>query len=199
MPCPSPLCVSLSELRQEAAGQDAGAHVHGCASEPADTRGCATRRSPTRFQVFGPVLACTTFVTEEEALRLANDSEFGLGAAVISADEEVRAAFQPRGCRALYAPRVRWHCRPWWPSLWAPDDARHEHWSMCTHSAGEPDARAAVLLQRCRRVSAALEAGVTWINCAQPCFCQVCGWPPSAEALACDELSSVNTSWTLFG
>ena len=35
------------------------------------------------------MLACTTFVTEEEALRLANDSEFGLGAAVISADEEV--------------------------------------------------------------------------------------------------------------
>lgn len=42
-------------------------------------------------QVFGPVLAATTFVTEEEALRLANDSEFGLGAAVISADEEVTA------------------------------------------------------------------------------------------------------------
>ena len=26
--------------------------------------------------------------------------------------------------------------------------------------------------QRCRRVAAALEAGVVWINCSQPCFCQ---------------------------
>ena len=41
-------------------------------------------------EVFGPVLATTTFATEEEALHLANDHEFGLGAAVISADLEVR-------------------------------------------------------------------------------------------------------------
>ncbi len=27
-------------------------------------------------------------------------------------------------------------------------------------------------MQRCRRVAAALECGVSWINCAQPCFCQ---------------------------
>lgn len=37
-------------------------------------------------EVFGPVLAVRTFRTEEEALRLANDSRFGLGAAVISSD-----------------------------------------------------------------------------------------------------------------
>lgn len=43
-----------------------------------------------REEIFGPVLAATTFKTEEEAIQLANDSEFGLAGAVISADEEVR-------------------------------------------------------------------------------------------------------------
>lgn len=37
-------------------------------------------------EVFGPVLACATFKTEAEALDLANDSEFGLAAAVFSKD-----------------------------------------------------------------------------------------------------------------
>ena len=42
-----------------------------------------------REEVFGPVLAAMTFKTEEEAVQLANDSEFGLAGAVISADEQV--------------------------------------------------------------------------------------------------------------
>lgn len=41
-----------------------------------------------REEIFGPVLAACTFSSEEEAVRLANDSEFGLAAAVISADPE---------------------------------------------------------------------------------------------------------------
>lgn len=45
------------------------------------------------MQVFGPVLACATFVSEAEAVRMANDHEFGLGGAVISADSEVTIAF----------------------------------------------------------------------------------------------------------
>lgn len=40
-----------------------------------------------REEIFGPVLAVATFNTEEEALQLANGSQFGLGGAVISADE----------------------------------------------------------------------------------------------------------------
>ena len=43
-------------------------------------------------EIFGPVLAAATFSTEEEALAVANDSQFGLGAAVISADMEVSMA-----------------------------------------------------------------------------------------------------------
>lgn len=67
-----------------------------------------------RNEVFGPVLACTTFRSEEEAIRLANEHEFALAGAVCSAD-----------------------------------------------------------LERCERVVRALDAGITWVNCSQPCFCQL--------------------------
>jgi len=39
-------------------------------------------------EIFGPVLAVMTFKTEEEALRLANGSQYGLGAAIITNDKE---------------------------------------------------------------------------------------------------------------
>lgn len=39
-------------------------------------------------EIFGPVLAIHTFETEEEAVRLANDTEYGLGNAVISNDDD---------------------------------------------------------------------------------------------------------------
>ncbi|KAF8072370.1 ALDH10A8 [Scenedesmus sp. PABB004] len=64
-------------------------------------------------EIFGPVLAVGTFRTEAEAVSLANDSEYGLAGAVISADAE-----------------------------------------------------------RCRRVAEALEVGIVWVGCSQPCFCQ---------------------------
>lgn len=67
-----------------------------------------------REEVFGPVLASATFSTEEEAVAIANASEYGLAAAVISAD-----------------------------------------------------------MDRCKRVAAAMETGIVWINCSQPCFAQV--------------------------
>mmetsp|Transcript_11954 Transcript_11954/g.6010 ORF Transcript_11954/g.6010 Transcript_11954/m.6010 type:complete len:94 (+) Transcript_11954:1214-1495(+) len=37
-------------------------------------------------EIFGPVLAVTTFRTEEEALEIANDSIFGLGAGIWTRD-----------------------------------------------------------------------------------------------------------------
>lgn len=53
-------------------------------------------------EIFGPVLAVTTFRGEDEAVRLANDSEFGLAAAVMSADraraERVADAFEVGVC-----------------------------------------------------------------------------------------------------
>ncbi len=51
-----------------------------------------------REEIFGPVLCARPFDTEEEALRLANDSRHGLAAAVMSDDEgrceRVAAAFR---------------------------------------------------------------------------------------------------------
>eukprot|EP00854_Cymbomonas_tetramitiformis_P019439 gene19439-23242_t len=73
-----------------------------------------TSMSIWKEEVFGPVLAVKTFATEEEAIALANDTQYGLAAAVISADE-----------------------------------AR---------------------LQSC---TDALRCGIVWVNCSQPCFCQL--------------------------
>jgi len=41
-----------------------------------------------REEIFGPVLCVTSFSTEDEAVYLANDTAFGLGAAVISQNSE---------------------------------------------------------------------------------------------------------------
>lgn len=50
-------------------------------------------------EIFGPVVCIRPFETEEEAVRLANDSRFGLAAAVMSADE-ARAERVARAFRA---------------------------------------------------------------------------------------------------
>ncbi|XP_057459558.1 aminoaldehyde dehydrogenase 2, peroxisomal [Actinidia eriantha] len=81
--------------------------------EPAIITDVTTSMQIWREEVFGPVLCVKTFGTEEEAIELANDTHYGLGAAVISKD-----------------------------------------------------------LDRCERVTKALQAGVVWVNCSQPCFCQ---------------------------
>lgn len=52
-----------------------------------------------REEIFGPVVCIRPFETEEEAIRLANDSRFGLAAAVMSADD-ARAERVARGFRA---------------------------------------------------------------------------------------------------
>ncbi|KAG0482485.1 hypothetical protein HPP92_010569 [Vanilla planifolia] len=62
---------------------------------------------------FGPVLCVKTFRSEEEAIELANDTQYGLAGAVISKDPA-----------------------------------------------------------RCNRITEAIQAGIMWINCSQPCFCQ---------------------------
>ena len=64
-------------------------------------------------EIFGPVLCVARFTTELEALRLANASQYGLAAAVMSGD-----------------------------------------------------------LERANRVARSLEAGIIWINCSQPTFCE---------------------------
>lgn len=50
-------------------------------------------------EIFGPVLAVTTFKTMEEALEIANDTQYGLGAGVWSRNGNLAirwgAAFRP--------------------------------------------------------------------------------------------------------
>jgi betaine-aldehyde dehydrogenase len=50
-------------------------------------------------EIFGPVLCVRTFASEEEAVCVANDSIYGLAAAVLSADEE-RCARVAKNLRA---------------------------------------------------------------------------------------------------
>lgn len=52
--------------------------------EPTVITGVTREHSLWRNEVFGPVLAVSTFRTEDDAVAMANDCEFGLGAAVIS-------------------------------------------------------------------------------------------------------------------
>ncbi|XP_022921521.1 betaine aldehyde dehydrogenase 1, chloroplastic [Cucurbita moschata] len=81
--------------------------------EPAIVTNVTTSMQLWREEVFGPVLCVKTFSSEDEAIELANDTIYGLGAAVISND-----------------------------------------------------------LERCERVTKALQAGIVWVNCSQPCFTQ---------------------------
>jgi betaine-aldehyde dehydrogenase len=55
-----------------------------------------------REEIFGPVLCVRTFATEQEALDLANDTEFGLAATIVTIDTE-RAR---RVARALQAGHI---------------------------------------------------------------------------------------------
>ncbi|CAK9330175.1 unnamed protein product [Citrullus colocynthis] len=81
--------------------------------EPAIITNVTTSMQIWKEEVFGPVLCVKTFSSEDEAIELANDTIYGLGAAVISND-----------------------------------------------------------LERCDRVAKALQAGIVWVNCSQPCFTQ---------------------------
>ena len=65
-----------------------------------------------REEIFGPVLAVTTFKTEEEALRIANDTPYGLGAGVWSRD--MNTAF--RMGKGIKAGRVWTNCYHAYPA-----------------------------------------------------------------------------------
>ena len=63
-------------------------------------------------EIFGPVLALTTFKDDEEAIRIANDSVYGLGAGVWSRD--VNRCY--RAGRAIQAGRVWTNCYNIYPA-----------------------------------------------------------------------------------
>jgi aldehyde dehydrogenase len=63
-------------------------------------------------EIFGPVLAVTTFKDEAEALEIANDTQYGLGAGVWSRDGNVAY----RMGRAIKAGRVWTNCYHAYPA-----------------------------------------------------------------------------------
>ncbi|MGC4075541.1 MAG: aldehyde dehydrogenase family protein [Rubrivivax sp.] len=65
-----------------------------------------------REEIFGPVLAVTTFKTEQEALDIANDTPYGLGAGVWSRDGTTAY----RAGRAIKAGRVWTNCYHAYPA-----------------------------------------------------------------------------------
>ncbi|TDF81801.1 aldehyde dehydrogenase family protein [Pseudomonas sp. H9] len=103
-----------------AAGMEAGARLL-CGGTRPSTLPCGYFISPTVFtdvpldsalwreEIFGPVLCVRSVVSEAEAVALANDSEFGLVASVVSADhqaaERVANALQA-GLVWINAPQV---------------------------------------------------------------------------------------------
>jgi len=74
--------------------------------EPTIFDGVTPEMTLFKEEVFGPVLAVTTFDTDEEAIALANDTEYGLAASIYTAD--VRRAH--RVSRAIRAGTVSINC-----------------------------------------------------------------------------------------
>ena len=70
----------------------------GCYLAPTLFTGVTSSMRIAQEEIFGPVLAVLSFDTEEEAVRIANDSPFGLYGAVFTPDRE-RACRVARGMR----------------------------------------------------------------------------------------------------
>jgi betaine-aldehyde dehydrogenase len=64
----------------------AAAYENGYFVAPTIFTGVTPAHTIFREEVFGPVLAVSTFETEEQAVELANNSEFGLAAAIFTTD-----------------------------------------------------------------------------------------------------------------
>lgn len=74
------------EIVAQASLPDDPALEHGFYVEPTIFRGLADSSRLVREEVFGPILAVSTFSSEEEAARRANDTVFGLAAGVWTQD-----------------------------------------------------------------------------------------------------------------
>ncbi|KAG6753054.1 hypothetical protein POTOM_043098 [Populus tomentosa] len=83
------IATAKSEGATILSGGDRPKHLNkGFFVEPTIIIDVTTSMQIWREEVFGPVLCVKTFSTEDEAIDLANDTHYGLGAAVISNDPE---------------------------------------------------------------------------------------------------------------
>lgn len=76
----------IAEGATVACGGKAWSGSKGFYVEPTILTECTSSMKVVREEIFGPVLVVTKFKTEEEALKLANDSAYGLGAAVFTGE-----------------------------------------------------------------------------------------------------------------
>lgn len=76
----------VSEGARLVTGTDGAAQAGGYFVAPTVLRDVTNAMGIARTEVFGPVVAAIPFETEEEAIAIANDSEFGLAGAVWTAD-----------------------------------------------------------------------------------------------------------------
>ena len=74
------------ELGGKIAIQNPKSKIQNLFYEPTVITGATNDMRPMQEETFGPTLPIATFKTEEEAIRLANDSEFGLTASVWTRD-----------------------------------------------------------------------------------------------------------------
>lgn len=63
-----------------------GLLAHGAYVAPTVFTDCTDEMSIVREEIFGPVMSILTYETEEEVIRRANDTEYGLAAGVVTAD-----------------------------------------------------------------------------------------------------------------
>ncbi|HEU4576949.1 MAG TPA: benzaldehyde dehydrogenase [Polyangiaceae bacterium] len=74
----------VTQAVQEGAKLEAGGAYNGLFYQPTVLTGVRSSMRAFREEVFGPVANLTTFSSDEEAIALANDTEYGLSAAVLS-------------------------------------------------------------------------------------------------------------------
>ncbi len=86
----------ISDAREKGATIHAGGELIGTATiAPTIMTGVTEQMNVCRDETFGPVVAVGTFTSDGEAIALANDSEYGLNASVISGNKKVG----PRDCQ----------------------------------------------------------------------------------------------------
>ena len=78
----------VEDARAQGAGIHTGGGHEGLYYQPTVVSGVTPQMKLFRDETFGPVAAITAFDSEEQALALANDCEYGLSSAIITADEE---------------------------------------------------------------------------------------------------------------
>lgn len=78
----------LQSSLNEGAELVTGGNYHGAYFEPTLIKNVTREMTVFKEETFGPLLACTTFKNEEEAVELVNESEFGLGVSIFTKDKK---------------------------------------------------------------------------------------------------------------